>query len=70
MARQSLYMTLLRRHMDEGKDWHESSERALVGVQQAYDLIKQAVLGPPQLQQQSAKEPPSSPGEGSHRSVS
>ncbi|MFT4299725.1 MAG: hypothetical protein QM597_08845 [Aeromicrobium sp.] len=49
MARRSLYMTLLQRHLSEGEPWTEASEHALSGVAHAYDLIKQAVIGPPAL---------------------
>lgn len=49
MARPSLYLTLLRRNLAEGHSWLEASERALTGVAQAYDLVRQSVLGPPAL---------------------
>ncbi|EFQ83395.1 hypothetical protein HMPREF0063_11668 [Aeromicrobium marinum DSM 15272] len=47
--RPSLYLALLQRHLADGHDWVEASERALVGVAEAYDLVKQSVLGPPAL---------------------
>lgn len=48
-ARPSLYLGLLQRHLDEGHSWVEASERALIGVAEAYDLVKQSVFGPPAL---------------------
>ncbi len=49
MPRPSLYLTLLHRNLGEGLSWVEASDRALSGVAHAYDLVKQAVLGPPAL---------------------
>lgn len=51
MARPSLYLTLLRRNLAEGHAWVEASERALVGVAQAYDLVRESVIGPPALRE-------------------
>lgn len=49
MSRPSLYLTLLHRNLGEGLSWVEASDRALAGVAHAYDLVKQAVIGPPAL---------------------
>ncbi len=49
MPRPSLYLTLLHRNLGEGLSWVEASDRALSGVAHAYDLVKQAVIGPPAL---------------------
>ncbi len=49
MSQPSLYLTLLHRNLGEGHSWVEASDRALAGVSHAYDLVKQAVLGPPAL---------------------
>ncbi|WP_229054700.1 hypothetical protein [Aeromicrobium sp. Leaf350] len=49
MPRPSLYLTLLHRNLGEGHSWVEASDRALSGVAHAYDLVKQAVIGPPAL---------------------
>lgn len=49
MSRPSLYLTLLHRNLGEGLSWVEASDRALSGVAHAYDLVKQAVIGPPAL---------------------
>ena len=51
MARPSLYLTLLRRNLAEGHTWVEASERALIGVAQAYDLVRESVIGPPALRE-------------------
>jgi hypothetical protein len=49
MPRPSLYLTLLHRNLGEGHSWVEASDRALASVAHAYDLVKQAVIGPPAL---------------------
>lgn len=48
-ARPSLYLTILQRNLAAGMSWVEASDRALVTVAEAYDLVKQSVLGPPAL---------------------
>lgn len=55
MPRPSLYLTLLHRNLGEGHSWVDASERALSGVAHAYDLVKQAVIGPPALRAGSSK---------------
>ncbi len=60
MPRPSLYLTLLHRNLGEGLSWVEASDRALSGVAHAYDLVKQAVIGPPALRAGNAT-PPTSP---------
>ena len=59
MPRPSLYLTLLHRNLGEGLSWVEASDRALSGVAHAYDLVKQAVIGPPALR--AGGTPPAPP---------
>lgn len=61
MPRPSLYLTLLHRNLGEGLSWVEASDRALSGVAHAYDLVKQAVIGPPALRAGSSSSPTPAP---------
>lgn len=61
MPRPSLYLTLLHRNLGEGLSWVEASDRALSGVAHAYDLVKQAVIGPPALRAGSTSSTPAPP---------
>ncbi|MEG9224929.1 hypothetical protein [Aeromicrobium sp. Sec7.5] len=61
MPRPSLYLTLLHRNLGEGLSWVEASDRALSGVAHAYDLVKQAVIGPPALRAGAAASMPAPP---------
>lgn len=49
MSRPSLYLTLLQRNLADGMSWVEASDLALSMVAETYLMIKQSVLGPPQL---------------------